>query len=354
MPPSEPTDLAKRPDIQELLNPQGEQRQPMQGFDPEFVDIVDYIVRVTHRIWEEKGVGRLYDYYAHNVVIHTSDGDIHGREQVIAATLQTLAAYPDRRLFADDVIWGGDDQEGYYTSHRLIHTGYNTGPSLYGPPTGRLVCYTAIADCHVVENRIVEEWLVRDELALLHQLGLDPQETARAWVEQAGEGYRPIQVQIDRLQGQDRPTPPPHPDDYPPVEGRTRRDFHLIWNWRLLNHVDQVYAPNCVVHVPGGVTLYGREALKTWLLRFMAAFPDVAVSVDHVCWTGPETGNHRVAVRWTLGGTHRGYGAYGPPTGQPIGLLAMSHQNVVDDRIVQEWLVFDGLSLWKQLLRPPG
>jgi predicted ester cyclase len=348
------TDLGRHPGIEELLQPAGERRQSMRGFDPEFVDIVDYIVRITHRIWEEKGVGRLYDYYAHNVVIHTSDGDIYGREAVIAATLQTLAAYPERRLFAEDVIWGGDDEQGFYTSHRLVHMGYNTGHSLYGPPTGRLVRYTAIADCLVLENRIVEEWLVRDELCLIRQLGLDPVEMARTLVEKKVEqGYhRPTVVQIERLQGQDRPAAPPSPDDYPPVEAWVRRNLHTIWNWRLLDHVDNIYAPNCVVHVPGGITLYGRDSLKTWLLRFMAAFPDVAVSVDHVCWVGMDAGKHRVAIRWTLGGTHTGPGEYGPPSGKPVSLLVVSHQNVAGGRIVQEWLMFDAFSLLKQLAWP--
>ncbi len=50
---------------------------------------------------------------------------------------------------------------------------------IYGPPTGRKVSYRAIADCHVVENVIVEEWLVRDKLTLIYQLGFDVHEMAR-------------------------------------------------------------------------------------------------------------------------------------------------------------------------------
>ena len=46
--------------------------------------------------------------------------------------------------------------------------------SVYGPPTGSKVEYRAIADCIVKRNMVVEEWLIRDELTLLHQLGLDP------------------------------------------------------------------------------------------------------------------------------------------------------------------------------------
>lgn len=37
---------------------------PMKGFDPEFTDVVDYILRITERIWEGKQVGLCRDYYS--------------------------------------------------------------------------------------------------------------------------------------------------------------------------------------------------------------------------------------------------------------------------------------------------
>ena len=36
----------------------------MAGFDDEFTDIVDYILRITYRIWEGKQIGLCYDYYS--------------------------------------------------------------------------------------------------------------------------------------------------------------------------------------------------------------------------------------------------------------------------------------------------
>src|SRR5688572_12599033 len=82
----------------------GERRMPMRGFEAEYTDIVDYIIRITHRIWEEKAVGYIYDTYQHNAVVHTGDGEVHGAEAVVASTLQFLAAFPDRRIYGDDVI----------------------------------------------------------------------------------------------------------------------------------------------------------------------------------------------------------------------------------------------------------
>ena len=40
----------------ELLNPKGGRRMDLPGFDDEFVDFPDYIIRITDRIWHERQV----------------------------------------------------------------------------------------------------------------------------------------------------------------------------------------------------------------------------------------------------------------------------------------------------------
>ena len=163
------TNLSNHQDFSKMLAAaDGEPRHNLSGFDPDYVDIVDYIVRSTHKIWESKGIGLIYDHYRHNAIIHTSDGMTYGRDKVIADSLKTMAAFPDIRLFADDVIWSGNDRDGFHSSHRIVWIGRNTGHSIYGPPTGNRVVRQGIAHCFVKENRVVEEWICRDEL------GVDP------------------------------------------------------------------------------------------------------------------------------------------------------------------------------------
>ena len=171
---------------QQTDEPGAEKRQGMRGFDADYVDIVDYIVRCTHKIWEEKQVGLIYTHYGHNALIHGTRGDSYGIEAVVAGTVQTLAMFPDRRLFADDVIWSGDDEQGYYTSHRITSTAHHSGCGVYGAPTGRKLRYRVIADCVVRENRIAEEWLVRDELSIVRQLGLDEADPVKGIAEGLG------------------------------------------------------------------------------------------------------------------------------------------------------------------------
>ena len=156
-----PTDFsislrAKFGSDQQLLNP-GERRQSMRGFEDHYTDIIDFIVRATHHIWEEKHIGYIYDHYRHNIRVTDDAGLNVGRDKVIANTLQFINAFPDIRLVADEIVWAGNDEVGFHTSHRAFVTGTNTGYSQYGPPTGKKVHFWLIANCIFIANENYEE-----------------------------------------------------------------------------------------------------------------------------------------------------------------------------------------------------
>lgn len=340
-------------DIEQLMNPGPERRQSMRGFEDKFVDIVNYIVRITHEIWEEKGIGRIYDTYAHNVLIHTTDGQTYGRDAVIANSIKTMAAFPDVRLYADDVIWCGNDEDGFHSSHRIIWVAHNTGHSIYGPPTGRRVVRQGIAHCFVKENRVVEEWICRDELAVIRQLGFDEFELARKLSAAAANPRAAEYGEVERLQGQfPPPVMPPNTSTGFDVEDFVRRSIHEIWNWRLLNKIDDYFVPTYLCNTSTNRKLYGLGDYKAYILSLLAAFPDAAVTVDHICWLGNEEGGYRVATRWTLQGTHTGPGIYGEPTGKHIRLMGITHQIIRGGKFVREWTAFDEFALLKQLVAP--
>jgi hypothetical protein len=121
---------------QQLLYP-GERRQSMRGFEDHYTDIVDFTIRGTHRAWEEKDIGYVYDFYRTNILIQDEFGTRSGRDAVIAGSLGLMNAFPDMRWIPSEVIWAGDDENGFHTSHRSFFVGTNTGWSEFGPPTGR-------------------------------------------------------------------------------------------------------------------------------------------------------------------------------------------------------------------------
>src|SRR5687767_12743638 len=107
----------RRCDVGALAAPSGERTQPMKGFEDQFVDIVDYIVRITDEIWMDRAIGRIYDTYDASCTIYSSYGVVRSVEEVIAGTITTLNAFPDGEIHHLNVAWSGDEQAGFYTSH---------------------------------------------------------------------------------------------------------------------------------------------------------------------------------------------------------------------------------------------
>src|SRR5690349_22538737 len=119
----------------------------MKGFDPRFRDLPDYILGITKEIWEDRGVATLRRYYAPDIIVRSPASAVRGNEGVIAATMATLAEFPDRTLLGEDVIWSGDEEAGFLSSHRLLSTATHLGDAAYGPATGKTLRYRIIADC---------------------------------------------------------------------------------------------------------------------------------------------------------------------------------------------------------------
>ena len=347
--------LDSKGEIGKILAPGQERTQSLKGFDDDYVDIVDYIIRCTHKIWEEHAVGLIYTHYGHNISIWTTDGLSYGREAVVEGTLRTQAAFPDVRLYGDEVIWTGDDEAGFHTSHRITWVAHNTGHSVYGPPTGRRVVRTGIANCFVKENRVIEEWIARDELGLVQQLGFDVQEIVDKLARQdAANGVEPREYgRPERAIGQTMPhVMPPKESKGFDVEDFVRRSLHDVWNWRLLNKIDDYYVRNYICHTTCSRHLYGLGDYKAFVLTLLGSFPDAVLTVDHFYCMGDEENGYRTMTRWSMQGTHKGPGPYGEPTGKPFYLMGISHHTVRDGKFVEEWTYFDEVALMKQLYRP--
>jgi predicted ester cyclase len=337
----------------------GERRQSMRGFEETYTDIVDYIVRITHRIWEDQDVGYIYDTYSPGCRLYDDTGTKFGVEQLVSGTMQNINAFPDCRHYADDVIWAGTDEEGFVTSHRAINIGNHTGPWRWGPPTGRRFETWVIANCVVRDNEIYEEWVLYNTAAKLQQLGVDVAEAARIHGNESG--FTPLTerqfVEAERLAGGRKPLPYPVSGSSGfDLEHEVRRLFHDTYNRRDLSAVDRIYSPNVRWHGTSNRSGYGRSEVRGMARGLLATFPDLGVHVDEVYWMGNDTEGYSASVRWTGVGTHRGYGLYGRPTGRRVQLWGISQLYFSRGRIVEEWSLFNEFEVLAQLLRdePPA
>ena len=151
----------------------------MREFDARFADLTDYILTCTAEIWEGRDIAALDWHYGDDLIVRTPGGISKGNAAGKANTMATLTEFPDRQLFGEDVIWCGDDDAGFLSSHRILSKATHRG-GMFGPATGKPVVFRTIADTFCRENRVWDEWLIRDNAAIAIQLGQSPEEAARA------------------------------------------------------------------------------------------------------------------------------------------------------------------------------
>lgn len=317
----------------------------MKDFDPKFRDFPDYIIGITKEIWEDRGIATLHRYYAPEIVVRSPGSVVVGNQGVIAATMATLAEFPDRQLLGEDVIWSGTPETGMLSSHRIISTATHAGDGVYGKATGRKLRYRIIADCHARANAIDDEWLIRDQGAIVRQMGLEPADYARDLIAREGgpdAAIRPLTPATDRPG---------------PYGGRGNDDE---WGQRYADLLTRImgadmaaigsdYDRACQLEHPGGVTGHGREAADRFWMALRASFPDATFTIDHQIGRDDPLMPPRAALRWSLHGKHSGWGAFGRPTGAEVYLLGMSHAEFGPWGLRREWVVFDETAIWKQI-----
>ena len=301
----------------------------------------DFILRITREIWEERGLApRMRDYYAPDVIVRTPAGVSRGEEAATRATLQTLAEFPDRQLLGEDVIWCGAAGEGRLSSHRILSTATHAGGA-FGPPGRGRVVWRAIADCWERDGQIRDEWLIRDNGALVRQLGHDPAAWARAAVE-AGRAPPPLTPETD-VDG-------PYDGAGAPGEWGARYAGLLS---RLMAAefaaIPEAWDRACEIAWPGGVTGHGHaDADRLWM-GLRASFPDAGFVLHHVVGREDPGLSPRAAVRWSLTGSHDGWGAFGAPTGARVHVMGISHAEFGPWGLRREWVLFDEIAVWTQI-----
>jgi predicted ester cyclase len=312
-------------------------------------NLVDFILGITFEIWEQGQVELIHDYYAEKVEVFSLDSMTNSATRMVENTYKTLETYPDRLLLADDVITKGASRQGF-SSHRLVSPMTNSGESVFGPATGRQIFALNIADCEINDGLITREWLVRDNLAVIRQLGFDPLTCAVIVAEQFDE------KQINWLSSEFARTvncPAPtltNADNVDTLHSFARDVLSNCWIWGDNNALKTIYAPYCVMQRAPMQKYSGQGAILKHYSDWRLALPNASLCIDHVCSQPFDEHNQRIAVRWSVAATHEGEFASQPATGKPVYILGVTHWQLVDGRIAAEWTVFDELAVLAQTL----
>ena len=331
--------------------------QDMRGFDG-YRNVIDYIVRITHRIWESAdhaGAPRDVEYidacYAPNSMVYDDYGLQRGSRKIIDDTHHTTGAFPDIILDAEEVIWAGDDTAGFHTSHLTRITGTNTNPSRYGPPTGTRVSVPVIANCVALENDIFLEHVLYNTSAMLKQLGLDLWEEAARLAADPPPGWPRDQMVWDGLRSAAAPARPLSQTE--PVDGfdpdAFARSIHdNVWNGDGSAVVEH-YDADMRFEGTTDREFTGTGAYRDHANELRGAFPDLALQVDEVYWMGNEADGWLISTRWSAEGTHSGNTIYREPTDKHCQIWGITQWRVEDGRVVREWQLFNEFDLMMQI-----
>lgn len=322
----------------------------MKGFSDRFTDFPDYILGITQEIWEHRNLATLHHYYAPDIPVRSPGSIVFGNEGVIGATMATLAEFPDRRLLGEDVIWSGSPEEGMLSSHRILSTATHLGDGVYGKATGKKLRYRIIADCHAIDNQINDEWLIRDQGAVVRQLGWNPKEYAIDLIEREGGPENCVQ--------------PFHPsiDQVGPYTGRGNDN---AWGAKYADILNRIMGADLGVipseydravtgFYPGGKELISTDGVDDFWIGLRAAFPSASFTIDHQIGREDPMMSPRAAIRWSLTGKHDGWGAFGKPSGAEVHVMGISHVEFGPWGIRREYTLFDETSVWKQIAMKTG
>lgn len=331
-----------------------EREIPMQGFDAHYGNIPDYIIRCTYDIWEHKNTGLIATHYADVGEIYTPLGFASHMQGVIESTNASLAAFHTDEGYCMNVIWGGNEKDGYLSSHLVRASLVHTGDTDFAPASNNPINTYTIADCLCHENKIIKEWLVRDNGGAVKQMGQDVKSVAwklavtdyKNSVKHWWENDCEKRINAPKI----RPELRGRPDDNSPIQV-VRNMFNDVWRANYFALVDEYYSYNVLVKSFGSRDIVGTPNLKTLLTDIYGALAGADFVIDHIQSTPSNAGGNEtfVHVRWSITATHRQSPLFGAGTGYPLYIMGISQFRVVDGRICEEWTLLDELAIWKQI-----
>lgn len=124
-----------------------------------------------------------------------------------------------------------------------------------------------------------------------------------------------------------------------------RRLYKEFWNERKLEVADQLVSQSHALTSPhiSGPTV-GPAAYKQQFAVFVGGFPDLRFTVEETICE-----NDKIAVFWTLTGTHQGEVFEIAPTNKRVSITGITIHQIADGKILDTHAVWDAISLFHQL-----
>ena len=121
------------------------------------------------------------------------------------------------------------------------------------------------------------------------------------------------------------------------------RFWDEVWNKKNLTIADDLLPDNVILH-NFDVVVEGRDAWRQTMTPFFIGFPDLSFTVEFTICEGD-----KVAVRYSVTGTHKGDFRGIAPTDKSIKISGVAIYRVTQGKIVEVWSQPDKLGLLQQI-----
>jgi predicted ester cyclase len=125
------------------------------------------------------------------------------------------------------------------------------------------------------------------------------------------------------------------------------RWFEEVWNKKSEAAIDEMCAEDVIANGltdAEGNTIRGIEAYKNLFRTFLAAYPDIKITVEDTVSEGD-----KIAARCRVSATHAGEGLRIAPTNQPVEFTGLAIVKIKDGKIVEAWNEFDFMKMYSQV-----
>ena len=128
------------------------------------------LIRRYIETWNRGDIEALADFWSRDMVHHTRTKK-QGYEEVKKIVADFAKAFPDLQFRLDDIVCEGDR-----VATRMSANATHLGSYMGLPPTGKKISCSVMGVARVVGDKIAEHWGVTDELMIMAQIGMLPQE----------------------------------------------------------------------------------------------------------------------------------------------------------------------------------
>ena len=142
---------------------------------------------------------------------------------------------------------------------------------------------------------MIDEWMVRDQSAIVKQTGLDPRQFGKnlALNQKKLIGEANHEEYIERWKGL------PHSGPLSGIAKVISETYQNVWEESEFSSLEKSHDRACQIFVPGGKILYGHNEFSIFLKGYLKSFPNGNFRIHHWIVNEDEGKNLRIAFRWS-------------------------------------------------------